>query len=97
MVARRSYKPEVSPFDILDQISKNAFSGLDMKIIKVFLQNMPAELVGANVLLSNGATAKVKFVNFNHYKYPLVEMDGELVQTNEKLYCVRIYTDITTA
>ena len=92
MVARRTYKKEFSPFDILDQISKNAFSGLDMGIIKVFLQNMPAELTGTNVLLSNGATATVKFVNPHHYKYPLVELDGELVQTSEKLSCVRIYT-----
>ena len=92
MVARRSYKKEASPFDILDQISKNAFSGLDMKIINAFLQNMPAELMGTNVLLSNGATAKVKFINPRHYKYPVVELDGELVQTNDKLSCVRIYT-----
>lgn len=92
MVARRSYKQEVSPFDILDQISKNAFSGLDMKIINAFLQNMPSELTGTNVLLSSGVTATVKFVNPHHYKYPVVELDGELVQTNEKLYCVRIYT-----
>lgn len=92
MVARRSYKKEASPFDILDQISKNAFSGLDMKIINIFLQNMPAELMGAHVLLSNGATAKVKYINPSHYKYPVVELDGELIQTSEKLSCVRIYT-----
>ncbi|MBS7402959.1 MAG: HD-GYP domain-containing protein [Oscillospiraceae bacterium] len=92
MVARRCYKSESSPFEILDQISKNAFSGLDMGIIKAFLQNMPGELTGTNVLLSNGASARVKYVNPNQYRFPVVELDGETVQTNENLKCVRIYT-----
>ncbi len=91
MVARRTYKEECSPFEILDQISKDAFSGLDLNIIKIFLQNMPTELSGTNVLLSNGATAKVLFVSPNNYKYPMVELDGEVFQTSERLRCVRIY------
>lgn len=93
MTAKRPYKEEFTPFQILQELSDNSFSDLDMKYVQLFLQNMPRELTGHTVLLSNGAVAKVEFVDPSHPKYPIVSVDGDVVQTNDKLYCKKMCVD----
>jgi HD-GYP domain-containing protein (c-di-GMP phosphodiesterase class II) len=88
MVARRSYKERHSPFAILEEFALHKFSNLDISIVNVFLEKMPEALVGKNVLLSDGRTGKVAYVNPHSFTYPIVEIDGQLVSTNPGLYCL---------
>lgn len=94
MVAKRPYKRAHSPFEILELFSKNAFSELDMRITKTFLERMPQELVGKAVLLSDGTVGKVVYVNPYNYRYPVVTVDGNTFNTNENLYCTRMFYDV---
>jgi len=96
MVARRSYKARHSPFEILEEFSIHKFSDLDISIVNTFLDNMPATLVGKDALLSDGRSAKVVYVNPLHFSYPVVDIDGELIITNEELGCVAMLNFLVT-
>ncbi len=88
LVSRRCYKDGITPFEVLDMLSESKFSDLDFHIVQVLLENIPSELIGKTVYLSNGAIGKVKYVNSNALKYPLVDVQGEFLQTSSEVYCV---------
>ena len=90
MVSERVYKSIHSPFEVLDEFSRGRFSNLDTHLINVFLSNMPLELVGKSVVLSDGRIGTVMYVNQNNYAYPLVKVGEEFITTNENLHCVSI-------
>lgn len=91
MISKRVYKKAHSPFEVLDEFSQGKFSNLDMNIVNVFLDNMPIELLGKPVLLSNGSVGKILYINSANFLYPIVETDGEILLTNEELKCVSMY------
>ncbi len=83
MIAKRVYKQEQSPFVVLDTFSKGKASELDYEIVNLFLDKMPKELVDKKALLSNGAIGKIVFVDKNNYAEPIVNVDGEVIQTGK--------------
>lgn len=91
MISKRVYKDAHSPFEVLDEFSQGRFSNLDMGIVNVFLDNMPIELLGKPVLLSDGSIGKILHINSANFLYPIVETDGEIILTNEKIKCVSMY------
>ncbi len=91
MIAKRSYKKAFSPFAILNEFSKGRFSELDMKLVNIFLELIPMELVGREVLMSNGDIAEVAYVSSTNFLYPLVKVDGEVKSTDEKYYVIALY------
>jgi len=52
---------------------------------------MISELQGCKVLLSNGASAKIEFIDPRNPKYPIVSIDGEMIKTSDDISCIRIY------
>lgn len=91
MVSKRVYKDAHSPFEVLDEFSQGRFSNLDMELVNVFLSNMPIELLDKFVLLSNGSIGKIIYINSNNFIYPIVETQGKIILTNERLKCVSMY------
>jgi len=92
MIAERPYKGASTPFVILQELIDTSFSGLDGKLVNTLLKNMITELQGRQVLLSNGAVGKVQYIDPRSPKYPIVNVDGETIKTNEEICCIRIYT-----
>jgi len=88
MVAKRVYKDRHSPFKILADFAHNRFSNLDIAMVNVFLDRLPAVLLGKNVLLSDGRSAKVFYINPFDFAHPIVELNGELISTGGGLECV---------
>ena len=91
MTSKRPYRDAISPFFVLEELDTDAFSELDMRYIKLIMENMPNELLGRSVLLSNGAVAKVEYIDRRHLGYPIVSIDGKIEKTNSELCCVRMY------
>ncbi len=87
MVSSRCYKAAHSPFIVLYELSVGKFSDLDFELIELFLKNMPSELIGRSVLMSDGTIAKVKHIDSNKWKYPIVEREGEVIATTDEFYC----------
>jgi HD-GYP domain-containing protein (c-di-GMP phosphodiesterase class II) len=92
-ISERIYKTAQSPFKVLVQMQEDQFSGLDIKLVKLFIENMPKELVGRTVLLSDGSAGTVKHISETNLEYPLVEVNGEIIVTNKDLYCVSMMID----
>lgn len=90
MVSARSYKTANNPFAIISQLSNKQFSELDMKLVKIFAEHMPMELVGKSVFLSDGSIGVVRFIIPSDMEYPMVEVNGEVKKTNADFYCERM-------
>jgi HD-GYP domain-containing protein (c-di-GMP phosphodiesterase class II) len=88
MVAKRAYKNRHSPFEILAEFALNRFSDLDISIVNIFLENLPTALIGKNVLLSDGRSAEVVYINPRDFAHPMVKLDGELLSIGSGLECV---------
>ena len=88
MVSQRCYKSANSPFKVLRQLETEQFSGLDTKLVKRFIDQMPKELVGKSVFMSDGSIGIVRLINENNMEFPVVEIDGEIILTNKELYCL---------
>lgn len=93
MVSERCYKNASSPFKILGQLVEQKFSELDTHLVKIFTDNMPNELVGKPILLSDGSIGTVKYIMQGELEYPIVEVNGEIKKTNEQLFCKQIMMD----
>jgi len=91
MVAKRVYKEAQSPFVILANFAEEGYSMLDINLVKLFIDNMINELKGKYVLLSDDTVGKVVMINERNLIYPMVEVDGEIIQTTPELYCVSMY------
>ncbi|MBR6756685.1 MAG: HD-GYP domain-containing protein [Peptococcaceae bacterium] len=85
MVSNRYHQNALSPFEILQEFSQDKYSLFDISIMNVLLDEFSRNLIGRDVLLSDGSIATVKFIRENNYAHPMVEYNGELVQTNEHL------------
>lgn len=88
MVSRRVYKPQNSPFVILEAFAMDRFSDLDYSLVTTFLAHMPQEFVGKSVILSNGETARVMYVPRNNLSHPIVMTHTGVVETDQTLSCV---------
>lgn len=93
MVSKRSYKNAYSPFEILEQLSEGKFSDLDFSLTQVFLSNMPLELIGRSVLLSNGSIGIVRYVDPLNWLHPIVDVDGNVFACDDTMSCVSVAFD----
>jgi HD-GYP domain-containing protein (c-di-GMP phosphodiesterase class II) len=93
MVSERAYKSAQSPFKVLVEMRAEQFSGLDIRLVKLFTEKMPQELVGKLFVMSNGAVGVVRHINNLNIEYPVVEVSGEVIQTNKDLHCVTMLID----
>jgi HD-GYP domain-containing protein (c-di-GMP phosphodiesterase class II) len=93
MVSKRPHKDAHSPFQVLLQMQTDQFSGLDIKLVRLFNEHMPKELIGKSVLLSDGKAGIVRHINEQNMEYPVIEVDGEIILTNKDLYCVSMIID----
>ncbi len=90
MVSARCYKEAISPFFVLGHLAQGKFSDLDFMLIELFLDNISKELIGNSVLLTNGAIGSVMYINRSNWSFPIVQVDDEVVQTTEELYCAAV-------
>ena len=94
MVSRRSYKNPNSPFKILSVISGLSGTELDANLVESFLYNMSREMLGKQVVLTDGRIGKVMFLDPDNLEFPVVEVDGAALHTNTDIACVSLhYTD----
>ncbi|MCL2087157.1 MAG: HD-GYP domain-containing protein [Oscillospiraceae bacterium] len=93
MVARRVYKDAHSPFEILDSFAKGVYSELDMGYAKLFIDCMIQELKEKNVLLSDGSSAKVKYITKDLLLYPIVASGDRVIETSPDIHIVSLINE----
>ena len=90
MITKRVYKEPESPFTILNEFAVGGFSELDLKYINTFIGCMGEELKGKKVVLNDGRTGNVVFVNTTKPLHTIIEIDGETVTMGNELYCTKM-------
>jgi len=91
MVSQRAYKKPSSPFGVMAYMTGLAGTELDAGVVDMFLNNMPLELIGKQVMLSDGTVSFVRSVDMEDIEYPTVEIAGRAVKTSPNLFCTSMY------
>jgi len=93
IVSQRVYQGPQSPFktlSILDNISEN---GLDKDVVRIFKENIPRDLIGKPVMMSDGTIGVIRKYDLSDIEHPFVELNGRVKKTNENLYAMSLYSD----
>jgi len=93
IVSQRSYKKPQSPFSVLAQLSKLSGTDFDSKLVRLFTEHMPQELMGKPVTMSNGRIGILREYDVNDIEFPTVELNGYLRKSSSDLHCVSMYND----
>lgn len=73
MTSKRVYKDAVPFYYVLSELSDGQFGAFDPAMMHVFVQRVMENLIGANVLLSDGRKARVVLLNDREPLRPLVQ------------------------
>ncbi len=93
MVSKRSYKDSCNPLEILTQFANGEFPGFDPKLLRAFLQKMPAQFIGKTVLMSTGDVGTILYIMPNDILYPIVRVGDEVRQSSEDFKCVQMMVE----
>jgi len=91
MVSRRAYKKPHSPFIIMATLADMRGTELDAELVDVFIANMPLELLGKHVMMSDGTIALVHSFDPEDPEYPMVEINGAIKKSCQELCCMSMY------
>lgn len=72
MTTDRVYRNKVNPYVVLEHLQRN-MQHLDVKITSLVIQKMLNYLQGCTVVLSNGATGDVIYIDKEYLAYPLIK------------------------
>ncbi|MCL1866461.1 MAG: HD domain-containing protein [Oscillospiraceae bacterium] len=90
MVTKRFHDDAHSPFVILNEFSRSEYSEFDIRYVNIFINCMVDELQGKEIIMNDGREAVVLLVDPRRLLYPIVEIDGKVVSTDEHFYCIRM-------
>lgn len=93
IVAQQPYRKPQSPFNALAILNKQSGTGFDARIVRAFIENIPMGLIGKPVMMSNGNIGIVRDYDPEDIAYPIVELSGEIVKTDENLFCESMFSD----
>ena len=93
IVARRAYQGPQSPFNALALLEKLSGSELDGDAVRVFVENIPQDLVGKPVMMSDGTIGVIKDFDVNDIAHPTIEQGGRTIKCSDKLYCESMFSD----
>ncbi len=85
MVSKRTYREDLSPFDVMDELSRLRLRDLNVRIVDTVLDNMTEVLTGKQVILSNGKTARIAGIDKYDYANPAVYIDDKYIKTSNEL------------
>ncbi|MDD6194304.1 MAG: HD-GYP domain-containing protein [Lachnospiraceae bacterium] len=76
MTAARSYRAPQCAFQVIACFEQEGFQKYNPNVIYTFLQRVAGCYNNSRVLLSNGVTGRVVFLNKNSLSRPIIETDG---------------------
>ncbi|WP_029232684.1 HD-GYP domain-containing protein [Butyrivibrio sp. VCB2006] len=84
MTARREYRDAICPFTVIENFEREGIDKFDPKVIMTFLSNIVNTFIANRVLLSNGKSGEIIFVNPDHLSKPVVKCGTEYVNLSSK-------------
>ena len=78
MTTDRAYHKRIPPFMVLDIFEKDGYEVLDSHFLSVFLENLALLYIGKSVILNNGESGKIVFINRKTPSRPLVQVGSKI-------------------
>ena len=88
--ARKAYRRNKSPFEVLAELAANENATLDPGIARIAATTLAEMLIGRRVILSDRSVGKVVDVRSDNLAYPQVIVVGKRIQTSPSLYPVSL-------
>ena len=79
MTSDRVYKKKTSPFEAIKEFQMHMINLFDTKTMLVFLKNIAGYYVGLNVIMSNGETGEVVYINPHDISNPIIRINSEII------------------
>lgn len=81
MTSTRIYRNALTPFAVIEELLKDMFGKLDAEVCLIFLNNARETLLGSLVRLSNGAMARIIYMNPDQSNRPIVQTtEGQCIE-----------------
>jgi HD-GYP domain-containing protein (c-di-GMP phosphodiesterase class II) len=84
MSSNRPYHEALPFYEVVNRMRQGTFGELDPYIVSMFLKNMVKNLVGKQVLLSDGRFGEVVYINPHEDTNPLVKVDNLYVDLSRE-------------
>ncbi|WP_256759350.1 HD-GYP domain-containing protein [Cohnella sp. WQ 127256] len=84
MVSKRVYKLPVPFYQVLKEMSDNAYGRLEPSITLSFLKKIMDVMIGNTVVLSNGCVGKIVRVGAHDPVQPIVEVNGSYIDLSNE-------------
>ncbi len=79
MTSDRVYKKRETPFDVFEMFLTIGISSFDSTVLRVFLNNIAAYYVDANIALDNGKVGKIVYIPPHDITSPIISVDSEYI------------------
>lgn len=93
IISQRKYQKPQSPFKILSIFGELGIDKLDKEIIRIFTENMPKELIGKPIMMSDGTIGIVRDFDPDDIEYPMIELGGRIFKSYKDLYPMHMFND----
>jgi len=93
IVSKRAYQAPKSPFNALAILNSLSGTELDATIVRAFVENIPRDLIGKPVMMSDGTIGVIKEYDLEDIANPTVEVGGRTVKCSDKLFCESMFND----
>ncbi len=89
-LAKKIYRKQKSPFELLQELSNNNDGALNPNYIKITAYNFAKMMVGRRVTLSDNTIGVVVRIDPQNLAYPIVRVVRQQFQTNPQLYPIAL-------
>ncbi|TYP71777.1 HD-GYP domain-containing protein [Paenibacillus methanolicus] len=83
MSSRRPYHEPLPFYDTLNQMRQGKFGFFDPQIVSIFLENMVGRMVGRKVVLTDGRSGEVVYLNPHSLERPLVRLEDGFIDLSK--------------
>jgi putative nucleotidyltransferase with HDIG domain len=92
MTSKRNFRDGMCPFDVIAKFEEEGLYKFDSNTIMTFLSNIVNTFIANRVILNNGKTGDIIFINPEHLSRPVVKCGEQFIDlsANKKLSIVAI-------
>ncbi len=83
MTAKRVYRKEICPFEVLENFEKEGYQKYDVAYLLPFLEGLAQCYINATVCLSNSLVGEVVMINKNNLSRPVVKVDKKFIDLSK--------------
>ncbi|MBQ6587706.1 MAG: HD domain-containing protein [Butyrivibrio sp.] len=84
MTSKREYRDAICPFTVIENFEKEGIGKFDPHVIMTFLTNIVNTFISNRVLLSNGKSGDIIFINPDHLSRPVIKCGMEFIDLASK-------------